>query len=182
MNHSQFDYLLGAGEYLGGETKAQDMGLMADTELETETPEVPASAPPAAESGVAAQATKAVVDGANALADSAKKGIDSVKDGMTAMFAPSEPMSDASVTGWQLAVLFLTLTVAFLTDFKHKGGSTNKRNIALMVAFAGAAIQLWLLVMYYRTARGAGYWAMVGIMALIMAVIVYFIVVLCSQF
>lgn len=94
------------------------------------------------------------------------------------MLAGPSGMDEDAAPTWQCAAILLgviaTLLFNHLSDSnKHSQQRASKRNIAIISATAAAAIQAWLLVMFYSTRRSAGYWMAMAVMLLILAVFVY---------
>jgi hypothetical protein len=78
---------------------------------------------------------------------------------------------------WQTNALLLGLIAAWLTDFSNRSGSSNRRNIAIMAAVVAAALEIWLLSVFYKNKPSAAYWFMFVGLLVVCAIFVYLAVV-----
>jgi len=113
----------------------------------------------------------------DSLGTMAGDAVKSVVDMGAGLFAAKHAMDESVASNWQLNAIVLGLIAAVLVEFRGKSTSVNKKNIAIMAAVAAAAIQLWLVSMFYSTKRTGGYWAMFVVMLTLMAIFVYLAVV-----
>lgn len=113
----------------------------------------------------------------SSLGTMAGDAVKSVVDMGTGLFSAKVAMEESVASNWQLNAIVLGLIAAVLVEFRGKSTSVNKKNIAIMAAVAAAAIQLWLVSMFYSSKRTGGYWAMFVVMLTLMAIFVYLAVV-----
>jgi hypothetical protein len=86
-------------------------------------------------------------------------------------------LSSSEFGTWQTNALLLGLIATFLVEFGGRGKSTNKKNIAIMAAVVAAALECWLLSVYYKSKQTlAWYFMLIGLLV-VLAIFIYLAVI-----